>query len=487
MASTNYLQQLLKQGDVSSLRQAAIIVAATCVLWKIIRNWTSKRPLDKIPGPKSSSYVTGNLMDLFQPDGLDCHDELAKNYPGVAKVPSMMGISCRMSSILRRFTISWSRFNKIIFGDSLLATLGDHHRKQRKLLNPVFSIAMREMILIFYNVAYKLRDSIHGEVSNGKNEVDVHSWASRTALEIIGQSGLGTSFDRLEPDSPSHPSLTPSRTSRRPVQNICDIFESKKRAFELGDDAIREQVSKVTANMSATEEDKLPEEELIAQMSTLMFAAMDTTSNALSRTLDILSAPQDAHDRLRQEILEAKKLHGELSYDELNNLTFLDAVCRETLRLYPPAPVVLRETRQDTVLPLARTLTTLDGKQTNEIMVPRGTQVIVSIMSCNKDPLIWGPDANEWKPERWLSPPLASFVDAHIPGVYSHLMTFIGGNRACIGFKISQLEMKVILCILLGSFKFTQTDKKVKWRFNGLGITQPAVDSPAGYLKTSCP
>ena len=60
---------------------------------------------------------------------------------------------------------------------------------------------------------------------------------------------------------------------------------------------------------------------------------MDTTSGALARTLSILATHQDAQDRLRREIVEAKKLHGELGYDELVSLPYLDAVCRETLRL----------------------------------------------------------------------------------------------------------------------------------------------------------
>ena len=60
---------------------------------------------------------------------------------------------------------------------------------------------------------------------------------------------------------------------------------------------------------------------------------MDTTSNALSRTLYLLSIHQDAQRRLRQEVLEAMK-YGDLAYDRLEALRYLDAVCRETMRLY---------------------------------------------------------------------------------------------------------------------------------------------------------
>ena len=61
---------------------------------------------------------------------------------------------------------------------------------------------------------------------------------------------------------------------------------------------------------------------------------MDTTSNALARTLDLLAEHTDVQDKLRAEILEAIREHGsELPYDVLTELPYLDAVCRETLRL----------------------------------------------------------------------------------------------------------------------------------------------------------
>jgi cytochrome P450 len=62
---------------------------------------------------------------------------------------------------------------------------------------------------------------------------------------------------------------------------------------------------------------------------------MDTTSNALSRILSLLATHPEVQDRLRQEILDAFEYNGgqDFSYDELESLPLLDAVCRETLRL----------------------------------------------------------------------------------------------------------------------------------------------------------
>lgn len=61
---------------------------------------------------------------------------------------------------------------------------------------------------------------------------------------------------------------------------------------------------------------------------------MDTTSNALSRILYILATRPEAQTKLREEITEARNKYGDIPHDELVVLPYLDAVCRETLRLY---------------------------------------------------------------------------------------------------------------------------------------------------------
>ena len=107
----------------------------------------------------------------------------------------------------------------------------------------------------------------------------------------------------------------------------------------------------VRANMSASVEDRLPEDELIAQMrfvtsyshdelhphcisSTFMFAGHDTTSSAISRILHCLAENQEEQEKLRQDIIASGVVDGEsVSYDELMAVPYLDAVCRETLRV----------------------------------------------------------------------------------------------------------------------------------------------------------
>jgi cytochrome P450 len=79
---------------------------------------------------------------------------------------------------------------------------------------------------------------------------------------------------------------------------------------------------------------------------------------------------------------------------------------------------------QDVVLPLSSPVKGLDGKELHEIHVPKGTNITISILAANRNPDIWGPDAEEWKPDRWLAPLPESVINAHLPGIYSHLYAF---------------------------------------------------------------
>jgi len=263
------------------------------------------------------------------------------------------------------------------------------------------------------------------------------------------------------------------------------IYEGKVRAFEQGDEAVARQFGRgkdiisilMKENMKASDEDRLGENEVIGQMNTFIFAAMDTTSSAMARLLHLLSKHPAIQDKLRQELMEAKRQKDgqDLSYDELIALPYLDAICRETLRLYAPVPNVFRIARQHYVIPLLKPVKGVDGSEMHEVAIPNGTLVVVSNANANKNPDLWGKDANEWKPERWFSPLPAELMDAHIPGVYSHLMTFIGGGRSCIGFKFSQLEMKVVISILVENFIFSPStkDSDIFWQMNG--VTAPVV------------
>ncbi|KAH9930181.1 cytochrome P450 [Amylocystis lapponica] len=512
---------------------ALLLCAIAWFLRRYLQHRSANTTINNLPGPPSTSFWTGNIRQIYDPQGWAFHRDISLSYGPVVKMHAFFNrplLYVYDPRALQHIIVKdqhvyeenemFIMSNLLAFGPGLLSTLGNHHKKQRKMLNPVFSMNhMRHMLPIFYRVVGQLRQAIAARVSEGPKEVDVLDWMGRTALELIGQGGLGYSFDRLVEDTPNEYrdalkayvptilSLTVYRTSipyigglgppafRRWVMEMIphkqiqkmknivdimserasDIFTEKKNAFRAGDEAVLRQVGEgkdimsvlMKANMEASEDDKLPEPELIAQMATLLFAATDTTSNALSRILDVLVQHPDAQEQLRKEILDASQ-GRELSYDELMQLPYLDAVCRETLRLYPPVTIIRRDARKDAILPLSEPIRGRDGTLIHEIPVPKGTQIVVGIQGSNCNKALWGEDALEWKPERWLSPLPDTVTNARVPGVYSNLMTFIGGGRACIGFKFSELEMKAVLCTLLLSFRFEPPKEQITWNIAGV-------------------
>ena len=77
--------------------------------------------------------------------------------------------------------------------------------------------------------------------------------------------------------------------------------------------------------------------------------------------------------------------------------------------------------RKDVVLPLAEPIRGLDGQMIHEIFVPKNTTIVAGLHNCNRNKALWGPDAYEWKPERWLSPLPTAVTEAKIPGIYANL------------------------------------------------------------------
>jgi cytochrome P450 len=80
---------------------------------------------------------------------------------------------------------------------------------------------------------------------------------------------------------------------------------------------------------------------------------------------------------------------------DLENLPLLDAVVRESLRLYPAVPNALRVAVQDDVLPLLGPITNQNGRTEDSLRVAKGDQVFIPSLAINRLPQIWGFDAGE--------------------------------------------------------------------------------------------
>ncbi|KAF8641734.1 hypothetical protein AX16_009811 [Volvariella volvacea WC 439] len=218
--------------------------------------------------------------------------------------------------------------------------------------------------------------------------------------------------------------------------------------------------------------DKLSAQSVMANISSLVHGAQETTSSTLARFFDLLSQNQDLQQRLREEIKQAKEAKDngeELTFSEVNALPLLDAVVKETFRVYAPVIFVWRQTTKDIVVPLQFPFRDpKTGEEHHQLLITKGTFVYVSMGAANMSKAIWGEDAHVFKPERWLGKGNGAVDQTRLPGVYSNMMTFLGGQRACPGMKFALLEIKLVLSALLQAFAFEPTGEDIDWK---MGIT----------------
>lgn len=589
-------------------------ILSVLVLWKMFGGSSTKYNID-LDGPREVHWLTGNVRKVFE-GGLDYCMKIAEQYGGAVKLQSLYGEVVYLSDPLALYHVIMKdqhffeepdvfiMNNKVMFGDGLISTIGEQHRKQRKLLNPVFSTSnMRELLPTLQSIAHKLTSIVVSKLPDDGSykEIDMLPLLSRTALDGVCQAILGYPSNTLESaendeytealrkmspliskliyfrpivpmvmrnfssywtrklvDLVTMPWIPTERMKDvREMRRIIEImdngskkaFAEKKAASETPDTlspaAMQSEVDGLNpgrrkdmmdimlkANSASSSSEQLTDAELLGQMNVMVFAGLDTTTSALSRCVYLLAKNPLAQARLRSEIRDALErmsllqdgssfsehdsplLH--LSYDELINLPFLDGVVRETLRLYPSLPHMVRNVLKATTLPLQFPVHSSSGAEISSIAVHEKSFVIISILAANRNRTIWGDDANEWKPERWLSSPegkhgqgtdvpsgdvevLSSKLPAPIlgvkdgiryPGVYSNMMTFLGGSRSCIGFKFAEMEIKQIIAALVLHLHFvlpTDPDvngyiKEIQWKMKAFHT--PVVKPPAGDGET---
>ncbi|KPI97999.1 Cytochrome P450 4V2 [Papilio xuthus] len=119
--------------------------------------------------------------------------------------------------------------------------------------------------------------------------------------------------------------------------------------------------------------------------------------------------------------------------EDLSKLKYLERIVKESLRLYPPGPFIIRKVLEDISLPSGR-------------VFPAGSGAAVSIWGLHRDPKYWGPDAEVFDPDRFLPERFnLKHACSYIP--------FSSGPRNCIGYQYALMSMKTVLSAIVRRYK----------------------------------
>ncbi|KAH9842389.1 cytochrome P450 [Rhodofomes roseus] len=474
--------------------------------------------LRDMPGPRRSSWLYGNLGDMRSEEPGVMLQRWVDRYGHVVRYKVSMNADVVLmqdtKAINHVLTHSHDfpkpeivRFNLgQILGKGLLVVEGEQHRQQRRILNPAFGpVQIRGLTDVFVEKARQLRDIWQERLAQTGDEaqMDVVSGLNNMTLDVIGLAGFNYDFHSLNPEgkpnelrhafdvmfqviSGSGLSLLGVLRARFPIARIIPskiasrMEDAQRVARRIGMQLIAEKRAAILraaaatgekeisgkglldrdlltllikANMSTDvpESQRLSDEDMLAQVPTFLVAGHETTSTGTAWCLFALAQDPAVQTQLRDELWSVPTENPTM--DELNALPYLEAVVRETMRVYAPVSATIRNAGSDSVIPLERPYVDTKGNLCDSVRIPKGTRVAIPIMPINKSRDLWGPDAHEFKPERWMTGTIPEAAH-QIPGVWGNMLTFLGGPRACIGYRFSLIEMKALLFALVRSFEF---------------------------------
>ncbi|KIJ43585.1 hypothetical protein M422DRAFT_169637 [Sphaerobolus stellatus SS14] len=399
---------------------------------------------------------------------------------------------------------------ELVTGPGLAWAEGAQHSRQRKLMNPAFSFsALRGFVPLFRNTARRVgrivikEDHLTGESSAVMN---IMPWLSRITLDAIGEAGFGYKFHALEKGNGSKlareycdlmtdafldrtetsivfesligyfPSWFIHLAFKLPSQRLKRLRNYMITARSVAQEIVDEQTALylsgkegtkdvlsilVKANLSEDPKTKLSTDEVLSQMTTIFLAGHDSTSLTISWLLYQLSRNIEYQNLMRNEIKAtrekaAERGDTELTIGDMDSMQYMLVAMKETLRFHPILSGLMREAAKDDVIPLSIPQRTKLGTTVTSIPVSKGQIVVTCIIAYNRLPEVWGPDADEWRPERFLQD-ITRTQKTNV-GVIGNISTFSSGLRSCIGWRFAVLEMQAIMIELVENFEFSMPE-----------------------------
>jgi len=475
------------------LQRPLILFLFQYLLLKLVKCLVYPRffsPLRNLPGPKDNFPLMGQVINqLKQTDPNSVYLKWVYQYPDTPFIRYLsFGNSEQLlvnslkayKEVLQTQCYAFIKpvfFKRLIggiVGDGLLFKEGEEHKRERRLLASSFSHAnLKALIPVFHEKSGVLVTTIQAMVSNNPEgvEIEMLELFTKTTLDIIGVTTLGIELDNLRGNSSlSFEECFDRILNQSALGNIIAILNmyiplrswlplEANRQFVAANNELRRQLNDVikarrqqvmsgeakgsdlmTSMMRETVQagrNPWTDQDILYNLLGFLAAGHETTADALTWAIYCLCVYPGVQDKLRTEIVEAFPMGFDDTpiWEKVESLHYLNIFLKEVLRLYSSAIAAFREATSDLVI---------EG-----VHIPKGTTINVNIAAANLHPLIWGPDAREFRPERWDS--MEKGDAASDPFAFE---SFINGPRICIGKAFATLEMKVVLVAMMRSLKF---------------------------------
>ncbi|KAI4462569.1 cytochrome p450 family 4 [Holotrichia oblita] len=178
----------------------------------------------------------------------------------------------------------------------------------------------------------------------------------------------------------------------------------------------------------------ISDEEIKEQVDTIMFEGHDTTAAASSFFLSLMGIHQDIQDKVIRELDE---IFGDsdrpVTFADTLEMKYLERCLMETLRMYPPVPVIARELQEDVKL------------ASSDLVIPAGTTVVIGTFKIHRRDDIY-PNPDVFNPDNFLP---EKTTNRH----YYSFIPFSAGPRSCVGRKYAMLKLKILLSTILRSYR----------------------------------
>ncbi|KAJ5513336.1 hypothetical protein N7463_002888 [Penicillium fimorum] len=483
------------------------VITVSRIIYQLVLYPDYFTPLKHIDSPADRSWLTGHSPNFLLETPYPQLRERVKNTPNqdllryyiVANIERVILTSPKaLGELLVTKVYDFEKPELVrqslrrITGDGILLAEGEEHKIQRKNLMPAFAYRhIKNLYPVFWGKSVEMVKMIEEDLQdrkasgNNDNTVQISNWASRATLDIIGVAGMDHDFNSLrEPDNtlnqsyrkimsspPLHMKIlfvismilfgNPTWVHALPTKRNKDIKESGEVIRNVARQMIRQKKAKMEDPKAETGIDIISvalssgtfdEENLVDQSMTFLGAGHETTATALQWAVYALCKNPNVQTRLRDEIrtnLPSLDDPTAISAAAVDSLPYLNAVCNEVLRFHPSVPMTIRKAVRDTTLVGAH--------------IPKDTTLILSPQILNRMEELWGPDANEFNPDRFMGP-----GKANTGGAVSNyaFLTFLHGPRGCIGQGFAKSELACLIAAMVGRFnmEFKFPDAKLEIR-----------------------